>query len=93
MIGLNLSTSLCSKQITLALGKSVSLMQFSSTVMKHASNADTAIQILSTDSSVIKYPYCRTLKLNADYSPSKVPLISFDMCYYESNLRTGRFWK
>lgn len=34
MLGLNLGTSLCSKQITLALGKSASLMQFSSTFMK-----------------------------------------------------------
>ncbi len=62
MLGLNLSTSLCSKQITLVLGKSASLMQFSSTVMKPVSNADAAIQIHSTDSSVIKYPYCRALK-------------------------------
>lgn len=62
MLGLNLSTSLCSKQITLALGKAVSLMQFSSTVMKPVSNTDTAIQLHSTDSSVIKYPYCRALK-------------------------------
>lgn len=62
MLGLNLSTSLCSKQITLALAKSASMMQFSSTVMKPVSNADAAIQIDSTDSSVIKYPYCRALQ-------------------------------